>query len=80
MRGMFFLCKKLKIINILNFNTENVENMGEMFYGCEQLENLDLSNINTTKNVINMECINVKNKLNLKSFNTEKVKNMRGIF
>ena len=54
-----------------------------MFYGCNDLYELDLTNFNT-QNVVNMSymffgCKNLK-KLKLKDINTEKVTNMRLMF
>ena len=34
MAYMFFGCKNLKDLNLLNFNTENVNNMKGMFSYC----------------------------------------------
>ena len=39
--------------NLSNFNTNNVTNMSDMFYGCSSLINIDLSNFNTN-NVTDM--------------------------
>ena len=53
--GWFYRCKDLKIIEgIEHLNTQNVTNMGFMFYGCSTLKTLDLSNFDT-KNVTNMQ-------------------------
>jgi len=37
----------LKELNLSNFNTNNVINMGGMFEGCHKLKELNLSNFNT---------------------------------
>jgi len=47
MNHMFNNCEKLKSLNLLNFNTQNVTNMSGMFYGCKELKNLNLSNFKT---------------------------------
>ena len=47
MSCMFSGCSSLKEINLSNFNTVNVTNMGNMFCGCSSLKELDLSNFNT---------------------------------
>lgn len=53
--GWFYRCKDLTIIEgIEHLNTQNVTNMGFMFYGCSVLKTLDLSNFDT-KNVTNMQ-------------------------
>ena len=54
MRSMFFGCSSLKELNLSNFNTNNVTDMGFMFSGCSSLKELNLSNFNTN-NVTNME-------------------------
>ena len=39
MELMFYGCSSLKELNLSNFNTNNVNDMGYMFYGCsEQLK------------------------------------------
>ena len=65
------------------FNTSNVTNMGHMFYYCESLTSLDLSNFNTS-NVTNMShmfeyCHNLTS-LDLSNFNTSNVTNMSYMF
>ena len=44
---MYSDCSSLTNINLSNFNTNNVINMGSMFYKCSSLTNLNLSNFNT---------------------------------
>ena len=70
-------------ISVIACNTENVTDMGYMFYGCSNLTKLDLKNFNT-ENVTNMECMfnacKELTELDLKNFNTEKVKDMSGMF
>ena len=80
---MFYNCSSLININLSNFNTENVINMGCMFDGCTSLANINLSNFNT-QNVTNMKfmfsgCSSLSN-INLDSFNTGKVINMECMF
>ena len=70
-------------MDLSSFDTSNVEDMGWMFYGCENLTSLDLSKFNTEK-VSNMEymfcfCTKLTN-LDLSKFNTNKVTTMEGIF
>ena len=65
-----------------NFTTKNVTNMGDMFSGFRGTS-LDLSNLDTS-NVVDMYhmfngCTNLE-ELNLCSFNTFKVTDMRGMF
>ncbi len=53
---MFSECLSLKDINISNFNTNKVTNMGRMFENCPLLNKINLSNINTD-NVIDMRAM-----------------------
>ena len=80
---MFLTCLCLKSLDVTNFNTANVKDMGFMFSGCRNLAELDLSNFNTA-NVENMrsmfsECKNLA-ELDLSNFNTAKVTNMGTMF
>ena len=54
MRGMFQLCNKLRYLNLSNFNTSNVVNLGFMFQECSELEFVDISNFNY-RNAKNIE-------------------------
>ena len=64
-------------------NTENVTNMGRMFYDCSKLTSLDVSKFNTA-NVTNMSTMfyncSKLTSLYLTNFNTEKVTSMEGMF
>ena len=53
MSEMFYGCSSLKELNISNFNTNNVTDMGFMFSVCSSLKELNLSNFNTN-NVTDM--------------------------
>ena len=53
MIGIFSGCSSLKELNLTNFKTDNVENMGWMFSECSSLKELNLTNFNT-ENVIDM--------------------------
>ena len=46
---MFRECSLLTKINLSNFNTNNLINMGFMFDECTSLTNINLSNFNTNK-------------------------------
>ena len=68
---MFSYCSNLPSLNLSNFNTSNVKNMGWMFDGCSKLSSLNLSNFDTSK-VIDMSymfsgCLQLTY-LNLKNF------------
>ena len=83
-RAMFSRCNKLT--NILfspYFKSKNNTSMEQMFYGCENLKELDLMYFNT-QNVINMSgmcngCINMTS-VDLSSFNTANVTDMSFMF
>ena len=51
---MFAGCQNIININFISFNIKNVTNMGEMFYGCKSLNNLEGISNWDTKNVTNM--------------------------
>ena len=81
MSYMFF-CSRQTSLDLTHFNTANVTNMGEMFYGCSELTALDLSHFDTA-NVTNMGymfsgCSALTN-LSL-NFNTSKVTDMNHMF
>ena len=72
-----------QIEGIENLNTEEVTNMGFMFWGCYDLTTLDVSNFNT-QNVEKMSfmfswCEGL-NSLDLSKFDTQKVTNMSNMF
>lgn len=75
---------KLQTIeNIEYLKTDSIIDMGNMFWNCSSLKNLDLSNFNTS-NVVNMSgmfkgCSSLTN-LDLRSFNTSNVTNMNYMF
>ena len=54
MYSMFRFCISLKELDLSNFKTSNVTDMGKMFYHCITLKKLDVSKFNTRK-VNNME-------------------------
>ena len=80
----FSSCKNLVTIeNISYLNTSEMTDMSYMFYGCENLQSLDVSNFNT-ENVTDMsvmfrKCKNLQS-LDVSNFNTAKVKNMDNMF
>ena len=74
MKGMFQLCTELEYIDLSNFNTINVKNMGFMFNKCHKLKQIIGINKLITTNVTNMygmfnECNELKS-LDLSNFNT----------
>ena len=80
----FYYFEKLTTIQgIENLYTDNVENMGYMFYYCSKLTSVDVSNFNTA-NVTDMSnmfyyCLNLTS-LDVSKFNTAKVTNMNYMF
>ena len=80
---MFFAMISVRSIDLSEFNTISVENMRNMFRGCEDLEYLDLSNFDTS-NVTDMShmfenCTDFEG-LNLNNFDTSKVTDMNSMF
>ena len=79
----FALMKITHIDGLQNLRTDNVRNMGSMFWNCRTLTSLNLSSFNTSK-VTNMNtmfcCCKKLTSLNLSSFNTSKVTYMRNMF
>ena len=83
-RSWFSYCISLQDIKgIRNLNTENVTNMGDMFYSCWALILIDVSNFNTQK-VTDMSYMfsgcEALTSLNLSNFNTQNVTNILGMF
>ena len=77
------MTKLESITGMEHLNTSKVRSMGNMFYKCSKLTDLDLSNFNTA-NVTSMgqmffECSGLT-ELDLSSFNTAKVKTMSQMF
>lgn len=70
------------VVGYENFDTRNVVDMHDMFWGCE-LESIDLSKWDTSS-LENTESMFASceflTKIDLGSFNTSKVKTMRGMF
>lgn len=75
---------KLETITGLEYlNTENVTNMGRMFYNCSSLTSLDVAHFNTANvkvmSYMFSSCSSLTS-LYLTNFNTEKVTNMENMF
>ena len=80
---MFYNCNNLTNINLLNFKTQNINDMSWMFSGCASLTNINLSDVNTI-NVTDMSymfngCISLTS-INLSNINTENVTDMSYMF
>ena len=65
MKGMFQNCYLLNNIQFNLFNTNNVDDMREMFSGCENLKKLDISKFSHNNSSIQIDnifrsCINLK--------------------
>lgn len=83
-RDLFCGYSNLTQINFNNsFHTEQAEDMSRMFYGCFELEQLDLSQIRTdsaiTTSGMFAVCWRLK-ELDLSTFDTSSVKDMSGMF
>ena len=63
MRTMFQKCKEIEYLDLSNFDTSNVTDMGWMFWGCNNLKSLNLLNfeLNNNCNTQNMFDFNSKN-------------------
>ena len=73
----------VRTLDLSGWDTSNVKDMRNMFYGCNSLESIDLSGWDTS-NVENMNwmfwnCAGLKS-LDLSGWNTSKVDNMSGMF
>ena len=83
MSYMFSGCKALTSLDLSNFNTKHVTDMGWMFADCQALTSLDLSNFNT-KNATYMWCMfqncQALTSLDLSNFNIKNVTKMWKMF
>ena len=72
-----------EIENISYLNASEMTDMSYMFYRCEKLQSLDLSNFNaamvTDMRYMFYDCSNLQS-INLSNFNAEKVTNMSNMF
>ena len=80
---MFSGCKKVKVLDLSNFDTSNVTDMGGMFFDCSSLVELNLQGF-VTNNVSDMacmfsECKSLKH-LDLSGFDTSNVEDMEDMF
>ena len=48
MSSMFYSCSNLTSLDVSNFDTSKVTDMGGMFYSCSNLTSLDVSNFDTS--------------------------------
>ena len=80
---MFVYMDNLTTINLSHFDTSNVTDMGNMFYGAYNLTNLDLSSFNTSK-VTDMSAMFYRMRnlttLDLSNFDTSQVTDMGHMF
>ena len=47
MYHLFYNCKSLEYLNLSSFNSRYLNKMEGMFFNCELLKNLDISNLYT---------------------------------
>lgn len=64
MKGMFAFCLKIKVLNMSDWNTRNLKDISNLFFGCKSLNILTL--FNTSKTFVNYShmfngCRNLKN-------------------
>ena len=80
---MFRNCWSLESLDLNNFDTSQVTEMGGMFFWCATLKSLDLSFFNTSKvtSMFNMfkNCYDLA-QLDVRNFNTSKVTSMNDMF
>ena len=80
---MFRNCWSLESLDLNNFDTSQVTEMGGMFFWCVTLKSLDLSFFNTSKvtSMFNMfrNCYSLA-QLDVSNFNTSKVTSMNAMF
>lgn len=80
---MFCGCEKLRLVEIGQLDTSNVQNMGFMFQECRSLEQLNLGSFKTDKatNMENMfcSCVSLK-EIDVSGFQTKNVENMYAMF
>ena len=80
---MFRNCWSLESLDLNNFDTSQVTEMGGMFFWCVTLKSLDLSFFNTSKvtSMFNMfrNCYSLT-QLDVSNFNTSKVTRMNAMF
>ena len=50
---MFDGCSNLKSIDLSSFNTSNVKDMRDMFYGCSSLKKENVNIKNSEKRILN---------------------------
>ena len=85
LNAWFLNCQQLSSVNgLTNLNTENVKDMGNMFWNCYKLGSLDLSSLNTD-NLIYMYgmfggCSNLTSLTFGESFSTANVEYMYSMF
>ena len=76
--NMFKNCKSIRYINLSNLYIEKTENMKDIFYGCDKLEILDISNFKEINNdlfgnLIDLSKIKIKIKKNVTIANNIKI-------
>ena len=81
--SMFSSFSSLTSLNLRNFDTSNLTDMGSMFSGCGKITNLDLSNSDTS-NITSMSgmfknCSELAS-LNLRNFDTSNLTDMSSMF
>lgn len=82
MSNMFYNCTSLASLDLSCLNTENVTDMQNMFTICSKLASINLKGINTSKvkDMQNMFNRSGVTNLDLSSFDTKAVTNMKAMF
>ena len=68
MNSMFYECSSLTSLNLSNFNTNNVEDMREMFDGCSSLKKENVKIKKEIQFIFTKNVFNKKNKLFYNNF------------
>ena len=83
MNNMFSGMTSLRSLNLSNFDTANVKDMGGMFHNIKTITELNLSNFNTS-NVLGMEAMfynmTALKTLDISNFDTSQVGSVKSIF
>ena len=83
MKSIFYNCNSLTEIDVSDWDTSNVTNMGSIFYNCSALTEIDVSNWNTSKVTTLFStfegCKNLT-EIDVSRFDTKNVTNMSSVF
>ena len=81
--NMFRSCRDINEVDLSNFDTSKIVDMGLMFYNCQHITSINLANFDTSKVTSMWSLFNLCTRitsLDLSKFNTSKVKIMQYMF